>query len=219
MSTDKPARLTPSLGYGDFLTVEEVNVSVTMHGCTIRAAWYPQLIAVSGRFGRRTDTPQAAPTPYCVRGERTVHARLTWQLQRDANASRSLWSQHLPALPPRRRRWLDRARGPSRRRPGGCNMWSLGPTQLIALLVAVAITAAMCGFAASVLARRNKRRTRRIFVVGFCCGLLAGGIVRNKRRRTGGLSARALSFAARPVRLGMPPHWPRHAWQSLTASR
>ena len=60
-------------------------------------------------------------------------------------------------------------------------MGSLGPTALIAALLAVAIVAAISGFIASVLARRNKRRARGIFVVGFACGLMAGTVLRRRR--------------------------------------
>ena len=70
-------------------------------------------------------------------------------------------------------------------------MGSLGPTAPIAVLLAVAIVAAISGFIASVLARRNKRRARGIFVVGFACGLVAGTVLRRRRwlnilRRQGG---------------------------------
>jgi hypothetical protein len=56
-------------------------------------------------------------------------------------------------------------------------MWSLGPTQVISLFLAVAIVAAMCGYTASAVARRNKRRARGFFLLGFCCGWMAGPIL------------------------------------------
>src|SRR5271163_4893079 len=74
-------------------------------------------------------------------GRLTLHARFGYE--------------HWPAMLVRRRRWLDRASGLRRRRPGGCDMGSLGPTHLISLLLAVAIVAATCGFIASAVARRN----------------------------------------------------------------
>jgi hypothetical protein len=83
-------------------------------------------------------------------------------------------------------------------------MWSLGTTQLISLLLAVAAVAALCGFVAST-ARRKKRRTRGIFLVGFFCGVVAGGVVRGRRSDAVRLAARALSFAASRVRLGLTP--------------
>jgi hypothetical protein len=52
-------------------------------------------------------------------------------------------------------------------------MGSLGPTHLISLLLAVAIIAATCGFIASAVVRRNKRRARGFFLLGFFCGLMA----------------------------------------------
>ena len=68
-------------------------------------------------------------------------------------------------------------------------MGSLGPTHLVALLVAVAIVAAICGFMASAVARRKKRRPRALFVVGFFCGLMTGAILRRRRRRLNALVA------------------------------
>jgi len=112
-------------------------------------------------------------------------------------------------------------------------MGSLEPTHLIALLVAVAIIAAMCGFIASAVARRNKRRVRGFFLLGFFCGLMAGAILRGRRRGlhalgavarradvrppitgiprgAGRFAARGLTFAASHVRLGLwPPQWDR----------
>jgi hypothetical protein len=112
-------------------------------------------------------------------------------------------------------------------------MGSLGPTHLISLLLAVAIIAATCGFIASAVVRRNKRRSRRLFLLGFFCGLMAGAILRGRRRRlnafgavaqcadvrplraeirrgTGRFAARALTIAASHVGLGLsPPQWHR----------
>ena len=95
-------------------------------------------------------------------------------------------------------------------------MGSLEPTHLIALLVVVAIIAAICGFIASAVARRNKRRARGFFHLGFFCGLMAGAILRGRRRGTGHFAARALTFAASHVQLGMwPPPWRRGMSQRL----
>ena len=66
--------------------------------------------------------------------------------------------------------------------PEVCDMGSCGPTQLISLLLAVTIIAAICGFIASAVARRNKRRARRIFLMGYFCGWIAGAILRGRRR-------------------------------------
>ena len=44
-------------------------------------------------------------------------------------------------------------------------MGSLGPPHLIAVLLAVAFVAAACGFAASAMALRSKRRGRRLFLL------------------------------------------------------
>ena len=57
-------------------------------------------------------------------------------------------------------------------------MGSVGPTNLIALLLAVAIISATCGFVASAVARRNRRRARGFFLLGFLCGFIANPILR-----------------------------------------
>jgi hypothetical protein len=61
-------------------------------------------------------------------------------------------------------------------------MQAVGPTQLIVLLVTVAIVAAACGFLGSVVVRRRKRRARGVFVLGFLCGVTAGALLRTRRR-------------------------------------
>jgi uncharacterized membrane protein YeaQ/YmgE (transglycosylase-associated protein family) len=84
-------------------------------------------------------------------------------------------------------------------------MGSLGPTHLIALLFAVAIIASIAGFVASAVTRRNKRRARGWFVVGFFCGLMAGARLPGRRGGRNVLAlARAFTVAAshlRPVML------------------
>ena len=127
----------------------------------------------------RTATPSSVPsdellggTPDLVvgSGRLTLHARFGYK--------------HWPAMPARRTRWLDRASGLRRRRPGGCDMGSLGPTHLISLLLlAVAMIAAICGFIASAVGRRNKRRARGFLLLGFFCGLMAGGDPARKASR------------------------------------
>jgi hypothetical protein len=73
-----------------------------------------------------------------------------------------------------RKQWLDRA-SPE------VTMGSVGPTQLIALLVAVAVIAATSGFVASTVALK-KKRARKFFALGFLCGFVANPIVRRRRR-------------------------------------
>lgn len=68
-------------------------------------------------------------------------------------------------------------------------MGSLGPTHLISLLLAVAIISATCGFFASAVVWRNKRRARRLFRLGFFCGFMAGAILRGRRRGLNALGA------------------------------
>lgn len=109
-------------------------------------------------------------------------------------------------------------------------MGSLGPTYLVFLLLAVAIVAAVCGFIASIAVRRNERRARGYLLVGFCCGLLAGGILRRRRRGLNALrtimrrrdfrplgavipgigsqfATRTATFAASRLRLRSRPQW------------
>lgn len=62
-------------------------------------------------------------------------------------------------------------------------MGSFGP------LLAVAVVAALCGFTASAVVRRKKRRTRNVFLLGALCGFLAGVTLR--RRVTAGNALKA----------------------------
>ncbi|MCT7661113.1 hypothetical protein [Mycobacterium deserti] len=62
-------------------------------------------------------------------------------------------------------------------------MGMLGPTSLACLVLAVATIAAIGGYVASTFARRSKRRARGYLILGFCCGLLTGGMLRGRRRR------------------------------------
>jgi len=84
-------------------------------------------------------------------------------------------------------------------------MGSLGTAQLISLLLAVASVAALCGFVASALTRRTGQRTRRVFLLGVFCGLLAGRILPARRAGVGYLASRTVAFAASRVRLAS---WP-----------
>jgi uncharacterized membrane protein YeaQ/YmgE (transglycosylase-associated protein family) len=122
-------------------------------------------------------------------------------------------------------------------------MGSLGPTHLISLLLAVAIIAAICGFIASAVVRRNKRRARGFFLLGFFCGLVSGAILRGRRRGlnalgavarcadvrpprawmrrgTGRFAVRGFTFAASNVRPGLwPAQWHRQVSQRLPLER
>ena len=120
--------------------------------------------------------------------------------------------EHWPAMLVRRRRWLDRASGHAEDRPE-VNMGSVGPTHLISLLLAVAIIAAICGFIASAVVRRNKRRARGFFLLGFLCGFIASPILRRRRRGLNVLGAVARCADVRPLTASfrtpvrLRPHW------------
>jgi hypothetical protein len=85
-------------------------------------------------------------------------------------------------------------------------MASLGATHLMALLLAVAITSSITGFIASAATRRKKHHARRFLALGFFCGLMAGAILRGRRRGLATFAPRAFSVAAphlRPALLGL----------------
>ena len=75
--------------------------------------------------------------------------------------------------------------------------------QAIFLLVAVAAIAAVCGHAASAIARRKKQRARRYFTVGFLCGFTAGVVVRRNWREIAHVAGRTISSTS--SRLGRQP--------------
>src|SRR3954466_9350777 len=63
-----------------------------------------------------------------------------------------------------------------------CEMGSLGPIHLAALILAVAAIAGTAGFVTASVVRRNRRRARGFFVLGFLCGISAATVRRHKRR-------------------------------------
>ena len=94
-------------------------------------------------------------------------------------------------------------------------MGSLGTTQLVSLLLAVAAVAALCGFVAST-ARRKKRRARGFFLLGFFSGLMAGTILRGRRRGLNLLGAPVGRADVRPLRAGIRRDTVRFAARVLT---
>jgi hypothetical protein len=86
-------------------------------------------------------------------------------------------------------------------------MGSVGTTLLVSMLVATAIIAALCGFAVATVAARNRRRARGYFLLGFCVGLVASGLRRNRRRGRHALRfvTRAATLAASHLRLQSLP--------------
>ena len=95
-------------------------------------------------------------------------------------------------------------------------MGSLGPTHLIALLLAVTALAAVGGFVASAVARRNRRRARGLFLLGFVCGLMAGAILRGRRNGLNLLGALAGRTDVRPLGAGIWRDTARFAARALT---
>jgi hypothetical protein len=74
-------------------------------------------------------------------------------------------------------------------------MGSLGPIHLIVLILVVAAVAGTAGFVAAPVVRRNRRRVRGFFVLGFVCGMTTAAVRRHKRR-----ILRVIHSAALPVR-------------------
>jgi hypothetical protein len=95
-------------------------------------------------------------------------------------------------------------------------MGSLGPAYLISLLLAVAMIAAACGFITSAVSRRNKRRTHRLFLLGFVCGLIAGLILRRRLRGLNALRAIARCTDVRLLSVGKRYGTDRFAARALT---
>jgi hypothetical protein len=62
-------------------------------------------------------------------------------------------------------------------------MGVVGSLQQVVLLVTIAVAAALCGFIASAVSLRNKRRARGYFVLGVLTGLIAATITRRRYRR------------------------------------
>src|SRR5271166_3537681 len=153
----------------------------------------------AGRRARRSIAASASATSPSFEGFGIPSARRIWCGSGRLTLHARFGYKHWPAMLIRRRRWLDRASGLRRRRPGGCDMGSLGPTHLISLLLAVAIIAATCGLIASAVTRRNKRRTRGFFLLGFFCGLMAGAILHGRRRGLNRMQSAPTQGLHRPV--------------------
>ncbi len=62
--------------------------------------------------------------------------------------------------------------------------------ELALLLLGVAATASVCGYAGSALSRRRRRGARGIFLIGFLCGTLAVSLMA-RVQGIGGLVAAA----------------------------
>jgi hypothetical protein len=74
-------------------------------------------------------------------------------------------------------------------------MSAAGPLQWI-LLVAIAGTGAMCGFVASAVVLRDKRRARGYFLLGVLTGLMAAAITGGRYRKLSAFAALARRFVA-----------------------
>lgn len=86
-------------------------------------------------------------------------------------------------------------------------MGSLGPAHLVALLLVVAIVSATCGFTASAVARRHKKRARRVFLLGFVCGYVAGPVLRKRRRGLNALTTAVSQAVAGQSSLARRRDW------------
>jgi len=95
-------------------------------------------------------------------------------------------------------------------------MGSLGPTHLVALLLLVATIAAIGGYVASAVGRRNRRRARGPFFLGFVCGVMAGAILRGRRHGLNALGALAGRTDVRPLGAGIRRDTVRIAARALT---
>ena len=92
-------------------------------------------------------------------------------------------------------------------------MGSVGPTHLISLLLAVAIIAAICGFIASAVVRRNNRMYAGSSFWASSRGFIASPILRRRRRGLNVLGAVARCADVRPsdgvlwTPVRLRPHW------------
>jgi len=83
-------------------------------------------------------------------------------------------------------------------------MGALGSISLLPAVVAflsVAIVAATCGYVAASVARRNKRRARGYFALGFCCGSIVSAFRHRmpRGRRRGGNRLKAILAPLVPI--------------------
>jgi hypothetical protein len=76
----------------------------------------------------------------------------------------------------------------------------MGAFGSLALLAVAAIVAASAGYLGAVVARRDKRRARGYFVLGFFCGSITGRLLRTRRRSLHRRAMRALTRRNRPFR-------------------
>ena len=81
-------------------------------------------------------------------------------------------------------------------------MGSLATTCVLALLAAV-IVAALSGFFACRVARRNARLARGRLALGFCCGVLPGVILRRRSQRLTALNVISRIRSSRQLMPGL----------------
>ena len=98
-------------------------------------------------------------------------------------------------------------------------MGSLGTTQFILLLVAVATAAALCGFVASTVARVKKRRARRSFIDGLLLWIHRGRGRPSKVARHRSSRRPRTQFLGGTGRLGRSPPQPRRLPMALLTVR
>jgi hypothetical protein len=95
-------------------------------------------------------------------------------------------------------------------------MQAVEPMHLLWLLAGVSVIAAMCTFVRAAVARRNKRRARGFFVLGFFCGLTAGVVLHRWRRGFNALAGVIRWVAVRRRRHGIRGGSDRIAARVLT---
>lgn len=91
----------------------------------------------------------------------------------------------------------------------------IAPMQVIPPLFAVAIVAAICGYMASAVARRKKRRARGVFLLGFFCGFTTIAILRGRRRGLKAFRAIVRGADVRPQWVGIRSGTGRFAVHTL----
>jgi hypothetical protein len=117
--------------------------------------------------------------------------------KRTANASRSLWSQTLVS--------------------NVCPATTVVGSGQRPKQTARSLSLARHGFIASAVARRNKRRVRGFFLLGFFCGFMAGATLRKRHRGLNALGTVARCADVRRLTAGIRRSIGRFAGRAVTS--